>query len=70
MRTRRVKGIVKPDVAPAASHLENVTEPQLDAVSSSLRRGKFATACCSGEVCVCALVQPSKGTADGRTCPQ
>jgi hypothetical protein len=35
-------------VALPASHFENVTEPQLDAVSSSLRPGKFATAFCSG----------------------
>lgn len=60
------EGDSQPDAAPAASHLENVTEPQLDAVSSSLRPGKFATACCSGEVCVCELVQPSKGDG-GRT---
>lgn len=63
------EGDRQPDVVQAASHLENVTEPQLDAVSSSLRPGKFATAFCSGRCASVSWFNPARGTADGRTFP-
>lgn len=68
MRTGRVKGIVSPMWCRRLL-ISKMSPNQLDAVSSSLRPGKFATAFCSGRCASVSWFNPARGTADGRTFP-
>ena len=54
------EGESQPDVALAASHLENVTEPQLDGCLVLTTPWQVRDCTLQREVCVCESVQSSK----------